>query len=299
MSSHRAPILQSIQRGVRLSPLLALVLCACGEAEGGGSYSREIKPLLDRRCSVCHFTGNGYADTEDPYDPERGIVGGPNEWYTGHDHGPPLNIAPGDPDNSFVFEKLTNLALQPEACPTWEQFTPEGCESFNAGFFMPPAPRRLKDVQIEMVRQWILDGAETEAFYDTSRSNGADYSVANLLGDYSRYTDRRGRMYPPVTCLFIGGDPGCVQCVSCHRKDGPYHPQGVSADLLVNVRAEMRNDLMLVAPGKPEESFLMMKLEATQFTSDVGAPMPHGYEPFSEEQVAHLREWIVEGAKKD
>jgi hypothetical protein len=280
--------------------LLAFALLACaGEEDEGVSYSREIKPLLDRRCTVCHYTGNGYADTEDPYDPERGLVGGPNEYFKGHSHGPPLNIAPGDPDNSFVFEKLTNPALKPEACTTWEQFSGEPCESFDAGTFMPPAPKRLNDTQIQVVRQWILAGADSEAFYDTALSNGAGYSVANLLGNYSRYTDSRRRAYPPVPCQFIGADPGCMQCGSCHREDGPYHPQGMSPELLLDVPAQLRTDLKLVAPGKPEESFLLMKLEATSFTSDVGAPMPHGYEPFSEQQVERLRQWVIEGAKKN
>lgn len=251
-----------------------IVLWGCGEAEEGVSFQRDIKPLFDQRCAVCHFSGNGYADLENPFNPDRGLVGGSSVWYENHRYGPALNIKPGDPEQSFVLEKVTNPALRPEACD------PGGvCLPGDAGFIMPPAPRRMKENQREAVRQWIREGADEGFFLDYVRP-----MFGNEASD---------------PCRAAGSDPGCIGCVSCHREDGPYHPQGVDMIDLVGVPATFRPDLMIVEPGNPEESFLMLKLDAIQATSDVGAPMPYGYEPLSEQQVALLRQWIAEGARNN
>jgi hypothetical protein len=283
---------------------LAIVslLGACSDAERA-TFGRDIKPLFDARCVACHHSEQGYTDLENPFNTEDGYVSGSNHgavgggsvWFVNHDYGPPLNIAPYEPDESYLVEKVTNPALRPDAC------TPERCLPDEGGFFMPPAPRPLRQEQIDLVREWIREGADPAVFRDritptSFRQDGVPngYSLLNLFGNYSNLSTP-----PNDPCRFTGSDPGCNQCSSCHREDGPYYPQGVTAEDFIDVQATFRSDLKLVVPGNPEESFLMMKLQASEPSSEVGAPMPHGYEPFSESEVAQLRQWIADGAQNN
>lgn len=84
----------------------------------------------------------------------------------------------------------------------------------------------------------------------------------------------------------------------CHR--GPSAPLGLDLsadnahDNLVNVPSEEVPDLLRVAPGAPDESYLVMKIEGAP--GIIGARMPRGRPPLSDEQIQLIREWIAEGA---
>jgi hypothetical protein len=257
---------------------LALVgALGCSAEADGVSFATQIKPLFDQRCAICHFTGNGYADLQDPFNPEHGLVGGTSIWWENHDYGPEHNVLPFEPDQSFVLEKLTNPALSPEAC------VPGSCLPEMAGFHMPPAPRRLTDEQRALVRQWILEGADPVFFQD---------NVKNIFGNRDVATND--------PCRRAGSAPGCNQCIACHRADGPFAPYGFDPEVdLIGVTATFRSDLKLVEPGNPDASFLMMKLDAERPSSEWGGPMPYGYPSYSESEVAVLRQWIAEGARNN
>ena len=47
-----------------------------------------------------------------------------------------------------------------------------------------------------------------------------------------------------------------------------------------------------VAPGDPDNSYLIMKLEGT-----AGSRMPRGQAPLTAEEIAVIRQWITEGAR--
>ena len=259
--------------------LVAVLGLACGgEEDEGVSFQRQIKPIFDTRCVNCHFTGNGYADLEDPFNAEHGLVNGESVWYANHGYGPEHNVLPYEPDQSFVLEKVTNPELSPLVCNGFV----DDCLSTRAGLFMPPAPRQLEPAQREVVRQWIRDGATQE---------GYDDNVENIFGNLDGVDGD--------ACQVAGAPFGCIQCTGCHREGGPNVPHGFAPAALIGVKSQFRTDLDLVVPGDPDNSFLMMKLDATQASSDVGAPMPYGYQPLNEAEVVVLRQWIAEGAKNN
>jgi hypothetical protein len=281
--------------------LLSMWLAACAEDDAGLSFQHDIKPIFDEKCAVCHFTGNGYADLQNVFNPDpgpygiTGLVGSTSVWNANHHYGPEFNVVPYEPDNSYVLEKMTNPELLPAAC------TADQCLPNEAGFFMPPAPGHLQPEQIDAVRSWIMEGADPDVFRDriiptthVERGLPNGYTLLNLFGNYSNLEKP-----PGDPCGFVGSPQGCIQCVSCHRKDGPYHPQSVSADAWIDVTANFRTDLKLVVPGNPKDSFLLRKLEATESRSDLGSPMPYGYEPLTDTQIALVRQWIADGAKKN
>ena len=68
---------------------------------------------------------------------------------------------------------------------------------------------------------------------------------------------------------------------------------GESRKSLVDVPSFQRPDLMRVAPGHPEASYLVKKLEGVEI---VGEPMPNGRTPLPPELILAVREWIARGA---
>ncbi|HTV25268.1 MAG TPA: hypothetical protein VMG12_41525 [Polyangiaceae bacterium] len=271
---------------------------ACGDAEL--SYSRDVQPLLEQRCVTCHHSGDtGIVDIEDPFTPDLlspGLVGSRNPWAVGSTSMPEFNLLPFEPDSSFVLQKVTDRELRP-GCDTSagaganagssSGSSTTACKTDTAGFFMPPAPRRLSEVKRASVRRWIVGGAQDNDLYRRE--------VLPLFGDPSNR--RRSE------CEEGGMDRGCIVCVTCHYEGSPTPP-----DLthpfdpivgIINVKSVFRSDLDLVEPGDPEQSFLMRKLDAIGASSEVGAPMPYGYRALTEPQVDVLRQWIAQGAPND
>jgi mono/diheme cytochrome c family protein len=88
-------------------------------------------------------------------------------------------------------------------------------------------------------------------------------------------------------------------CTNCHT--GANAPRGLRLDseensyaFLVNRTADEIPNLMRVNPGKPDESYLIKKLEGT--ADIVGARMPLGGPYLSQEQIDQVRSWIANGA---
>ena len=68
--------------------------------------------------------------------------------------------------------------------------------------------------------------------------------------------------------------------------------------MVVNVPAAEAPKLVRVVPGKPDDSYLVMKLEGTHIEQGGnGAQMPFGAPPLPREDIARIRQWIAEGAK--
>lgn len=262
----------------RWSFLLALpVALGCGGEEEGVSYARDVKPLFARRCVPCHHSENqtNIVDIEDPFtqDEPAGLVGSSNEWAEGHPgYSPDLNLVPFEPELSFVMMKITDTDLLPGACDP----STTRCKTGDVGTFMPAQQGKMAPERIADIRQWISDGAEDTEFFQTS--------VAPLFGD--PYSDTNP--HPCGYCHYPGSPD------SPHFTD-PFDP----VEGIVNVDARFRPDLKLVEPGNPDASFLIIKLEATELTSEFGAPMPRNYDLFSDEQVSIIEQWIIEGARNN
>ena len=231
-----------------------------GESTSGDgmvSYTRDIEPIFRGVCTDCHHqTVTNMPNLADPFNPTNGLVNSPNTWVTNYPETPASNLVPGDPDNSFIMDKISNMAVA-------------------AGNFMPWAPPRLTSDEITALRQWITDGAEANDFFDAY--------VRPIFG----------------TAGLLGAPGG--KCSYCHHPGGlppnlsdPFDPEAG----LVNVPAII-GDQMRVLPGDPDQSFLIVKVEATAHSSEIGHPMPMVYPALTEDQVATVRQWIIEGAQNN
>jgi hypothetical protein len=90
------------------------------------------------------------------------------------------------------------------------------------------------------------------------------------------------------------------RCTVCHS--GAAAPVGLRLDegasygLLVGVASRESGGTLRVAPGRPDDSYLVHKLEGR---SAVGARMPLGGPFLDEATIAVIREWIARGAQNN
>lgn len=93
------------------------------------------------------------------------------------------------------------------------------------------------------------------------------------------------------SCIFSG----------CHQ--GSAGAEGLSLEApvhgrIVNVAAKGQGSMgrLLVVPGKPDESYLYLKLLQNP---PAGAQMPNNADSLSDEKLALVRGWVAAGAKDD
>lgn len=93
--------------------------------------------------------------------------------------------------------------------------------------------------------------------------------------------------------------PNCAT-TGCHLGAGA--PQGLRLDdansygLLVGVASSEASSILRVAPGNPDSSYLIQKLEGT---ASVGAQMPLNAPPIEQASIDVIRQWITDGAVDD
>jgi hypothetical protein len=89
-------------------------------------------------------------------------------------------------------------------------------------------------------------------------------------------------------------------CIVCHA--GAAAPQGLRLDAansfthLVGVASQQDSSFLRVAPGNPDQSYLIHKLEGT---ASVGEQMPLGGPPIPQSTIDFVRQWITDGALPD
>ncbi len=89
-------------------------------------------------------------------------------------------------------------------------------------------------------------------------------------------------------------------CITCHS--GAAAPQGLRLDSgvsfanLVGVPSVEASSFLRVAPGMPDQSYLIHKLEGT---AQVGEQMPLGGPPIPQATIDFVRQWIIDGAMPD
>ena len=94
-----------------------------------------------------------------------------------------------------------------------------------------------------------------------------------------------------------------TRCATCHltgKEAGniALYPAAAYASL-VGAKSPVSGFLRVV-PGKPDDSYVIMKLEGTHLAKGgKGARMPFGAGPLPAAQLALIRSWIKAGAKKD
>jgi hypothetical protein len=97
---------------------------------------------------------------------------------------------------------------------------------------------------------------------------------------------------------------GRAACTGCHNAGRAAFTAGLNLSretayaALVGARSTQKPELMRVAPGDPDSSYLIHKLEG--HSDIVGQRMPRTSGPFlTEGQITILRRWITIGAPND
>jgi hypothetical protein len=90
-------------------------------------------------------------------------------------------------------------------------------------------------------------------------------------------------------------------CATCHLTGEEAGGMSLVGDAaigyLVGKPSEGAPAIMRVAPGAPDKSYLVMKLEGTHNDhGGQGARMPFGGAPLNETDMAKIRTWIAQGA---
>lgn len=116
-----------------------LIIVALDASANDVSFAADIVPLLKSRCVVCHLPGAEQAGLA--LHPKGGYA---NLVGVKSTQSPLVRVAPGKPDDSYLYRKLTNTQAQVG----------------GNGERMPFGESSLTAAEIERVRRWIEDGAK-------------------------------------------------------------------------------------------------------------------------------------------
>jgi hypothetical protein len=103
--------------------------------------------------------------------------------------------------------------------------------------------------------------------------------------------------------IFEAGDgSGRVPCTQCHNAVGSQFnglnlTNAVAYSNLVNVSSRQRPGVLRVAPGNPEASYVIHKVEGR--SGIVGGRMPFNGPFLSDGQILVIKRWIELGANND
>lgn len=125
-----------------LGRLLAALACAALNVTGAQadpvSFSREIAPTLRAQCATCHMTGDEPGGMKlYPSAAYQSLVQVPSV------SSPLLRVSPGSPEDSYLLHKLQGTHLEVSG------------EGVQMPFGQPP----LNDQRLQLLRQWIEQGA--------------------------------------------------------------------------------------------------------------------------------------------
>ncbi|HVZ37012.1 MAG TPA: hypothetical protein VG963_31520 [Polyangiaceae bacterium] len=278
----------------------AVVLPGCGGGSDASTYSGDVRPLFSQRCTICHRAGGPSGiDIQNPFntataenvDGPIGLAVSKDQQALAHPelNLPAQNVAAGDPDQSFLINKIADVSL--------------GLLPATAGAHMPYQVAPLSPAEVQTLEDWVSAGAPNGPFTSAGRQVTFAAPAANAMGQLPTYDPNA----PDSVARIFGADEHNPteygHCIYCHY-DGsaapgdltnPFGPDGV-----VNVDAHYRSDLKRVAPGDPEHSLLILKVrpqDPNMDYSDVGVQMPYAFPELSANQVDIVREWISQGAK--
>lgn len=92
------------------------------------------------------------------------------------------------------------------------------------------------------------------------------------------------------------------RCVICHRSDDPVGglilERGTAYEQIVR-SPSTESALMRVAPGKPDQSYLQLKIEGKHGAAGKGFQMPPHANPLPEDEQQLVRNWISHGARRN
>jgi hypothetical protein len=303
------------------APALVAVtlLSSCAAEDEGVTYSENIRPIFDQRCVICHLPQTSWSrvDIQNPYStrpipehPEYGVQGlavSQNQWKLLHPAEaatlPDQNVAEGDPDNSFLLDKVSGpssglLPPDPDG---------DGPQLGAGGAPMPLLVPRLAVAQVNLIEDWVRAGAPDASQVFLARDPATcpttlcamrnfAIHVQPIFGEEDKLRRSNGVCNP--------NEGFCGRCVLCHYKDtpnepdlsDPFGPRGLIFGT-VPIEASYRSGINRVQPGDPENSLLIHKIRAEAPSSDYGPQMPYSFDPLSRTQVDLVRQWIAEGAR--
>ena len=127
---------------IRLFPfaLMAfIVVVHAGDGQTGRvSFEKDVMPILNSYCVMCHLPGGAQGGLSLYPDAWSELVGVPSK------QSPLLQVEPGSPDRSYLYVKLIDT----------------GVSVGGSGQLMPVQQPPLEQDQIETIRLWIEQGAE-------------------------------------------------------------------------------------------------------------------------------------------
>jgi hypothetical protein len=107
-----------------------------------------------------------------------------------------------------------------------------------------------------------------------------------------------GEIEGPLTLTTIETEIFARSCTSCHGGSSPSEDldlEGRTYERLVNVPSAQAPNLMLVAPGDPDASYLYLKITGQ---AAVGNRMPP-LRGLSDDRIAFIESWILDGAEDE
>ena len=136
--------------------------------------------------------------------------------------------------------------------------------------------------------------------------DGSRLGLDDMMGDMDDKMDDDKMEPPGVTLADIQQDVFSAICTNCHVTGGTadflvLDSEQASLANLVDVFSLELPRLLRVAPGLPDESYLVWKIEGQGPNGEpiFGERMPPasaGEAPLSAEQIADIRSWILDGA---
>lgn len=243
------------------SPVAIALTTLLASNAGPSSEEAQVQEIFAEWCNSCHYGG-----TNPPSDPSElnldvplgSLVGIPSAV-----NGKPL-IVPGDPEASYLYAKMKST---------------KGIE----GELMPLGDDLPRD-QLAVVAKWI-SGLPADA-------GGGGGGAAGGGGGGAAEPSAEADPAKEARIKEIFDD----KCTSCHSGGGnpASDPAGVDLEVapssLVGIPSAA-NGKPLVVPGKPEESYLLLKMTGGEGME--GEVMPLGDEMTPEELDA-VREWIAQ-----
>lgn len=124
-------------RWVFLVPGLLIVSCGGQPEPEGTSFAKQVLPLLNRHCAICHLSDDaqgGFSLYPRPYESLVAVKS---------TQSPLALVEPGSPRASYVYHKLMG-----------SQETVNG-----SGVSMPYQRDPLHEAELSVIRQWIDEGA--------------------------------------------------------------------------------------------------------------------------------------------
>ena len=135
-----------------------------------------------------------------------------------------------------------------------------------------------------------------------SAASGCDESLSSVAGPTPDLMPTFSSVQRDI--LQAADSSGRPACASCHNPNGgAFRAVGLDMsaagtyDSLVGVPSREKPELLRVAPGDPENSYLVHKLEGRG--DIIGVQMPQRGPYLTQGQLAIIRRWIELGARRD